>query len=129
MNISTAFSFAALRTPVMVPPARPAAYASSIDGYLTLSGALNVRDPSLNHECSKLYTVQNLVNVKVEKWNYHAFMISENLKIVKQIQMINRKPKGKLLAKIKAWPSYLRTVNSVWPGHCVKNGQPHVRPS
>lgn len=49
MNISTAFSLAALRTPVIVPPALPAAYARSIDGYFTLSGALNVSEPSLQH--------------------------------------------------------------------------------
>lgn len=49
INISTAFSFAALRTPVIVPPARPAAYARSIEGYFTLSGALNVSEPSLHN--------------------------------------------------------------------------------
>lgn len=49
MNISTALSFAALRTPVIVPPARPAAYARSMDGYFTLSGVLNVNEPNLHH--------------------------------------------------------------------------------
>jgi hypothetical protein len=49
-NISTAFSLAALRTPVIVPPARPAEYAKCIDGYFTLSGALNVNDPNLNQK-------------------------------------------------------------------------------
>lgn len=53
MNISTAFSLAALRTPVMVPPALPAAYARSIDGYFTLSGFLNVKSTLNHHHNSK----------------------------------------------------------------------------
>jgi len=36
-------SFAALSTPVMVPPALPAAYASSMLGYFSWSGCLKVR--------------------------------------------------------------------------------------
>eukprot|EP00955_Chlamydomonas_euryale_P089397 364463-Chlamydomonas_euryale.AAC.4 len=43
MNISTACSFAADSTPVIVPAARPAPYARSMAGYLARSGALNVR--------------------------------------------------------------------------------------
>ena len=68
MNNSTAFSLAALRTPVMVPPARPAAYARSIDGYFTLSGALNVSEPNLyfdqlelKSECSKSVNLECLL--------------------------------------------------------------------
>ena len=45
-NISFAISFAAFRQPVIVPPTRPAAYANPIQGYLSLSGPLNVMLPN-----------------------------------------------------------------------------------
>ncbi len=51
---STALSFAALSTPVIVPPARPAAYERSIDGYLARSGTLNVKSPILNIKNTQL---------------------------------------------------------------------------
>jgi hypothetical protein len=65
INNSTAFSLAALRTPVMVPPALPAAYAKSIDGYFTLSGALNVSEPSLQFQ-GKIRS-QFLIEKKIKK--------------------------------------------------------------
>lgn len=42
-KISFARSFAAFMAAVMLPPARPAAYARSMHGYLTRSGSLNVK--------------------------------------------------------------------------------------
>lgn len=44
---STAISFAALKTPVIVPPARPALYDRSMEGYFSWSGFLKVRFPIL----------------------------------------------------------------------------------
>jgi hypothetical protein len=40
-------SLAAEKTPVMVPPARPAAYPMVSEGYFSVSGSLNVRSPIL----------------------------------------------------------------------------------
>lgn len=40
-------SLAADRTPVMVPPARPAAYARFMEGYLAWSGLVKVRELAL----------------------------------------------------------------------------------
>jgi hypothetical protein len=48
----------------MVPPALPAAYAKSIDGYFTLSGALNVNEPSLQFEIRSQFCMKDELKEK-----------------------------------------------------------------
>jgi hypothetical protein len=43
----------------MVPPERPAALARFIDGYLMLSGALKVSEPSLHSHISNMVQLNN----------------------------------------------------------------------
>lgn len=120
-------SLAALITPVMVPPARPAAYASFMDGYLAWSGCLRVgrqRSRGVGQICEATGGGTRHAAAPLG-WQPRPAQPSP------APSSAGGSPEGEVphLHKVEARPRLLAALHARRPAHGVQDGQPHVGPA
>lgn len=89
-NISFARSLAAFMAAVMLPPARPAAYARSIHGYLTRSGSLKVSLAVKKRTTRRVFVPRNVSSMPIGEHPAHQFIAGQTVFCQKESTSIKK---------------------------------------